>query len=262
MDVGAIEIVLPKFVRKELDGYLERGLVCRGFARLRCTGTCNETRLVAFSCKGRGFCPSCLGRKMCARAAHLMDDVMPRAVPLRQWVLTMPFAWRKRVAYDGALWSALTRVFTKGVSRLYGKHSGAVIALQRTSSDMKLNPHIHAVFLDGHYVERQGELDFMIAFALRARVSTSDVATVLEKTRDKMFAYLRRRKRLAVGADDTHEMTPLAASAVAGTSPPAGPEWRRGTLPVTHHAMKRGRPLCVALDGFTLHAATRHRSDG
>ena len=70
-------------------------------------------------------------------------------------------------------------------------------------------------------------------------------------------AYLRRRKMLAVGADDNHEMTPLAASAVAGTSPPAGPEWRRGTLPVTHQAIKRGRPLCVALDGFTLHAATR-----
>ena len=51
-----------------------------------------------------------------------MDDVMPRAAPLRQWVLTMPFAWRKRLAYDGALWSALTRVFTKVVSRFYGKY--------------------------------------------------------------------------------------------------------------------------------------------
>ena len=68
MDVGAIGIVLPKFVRKELDGYLECGLLCRGFARLRCSETCKQTRLVAFSCKGRGFCPSCLGRKMCATA--------------------------------------------------------------------------------------------------------------------------------------------------------------------------------------------------
>ena len=68
MDDGAIEIVLPKFVRKELDGYLECGLLCRGFARLRCSETCKETRLVGFSCKGRGFCPSCLGRKMCATA--------------------------------------------------------------------------------------------------------------------------------------------------------------------------------------------------
>ena len=177
-----MDIVLPKFVRKELDEYLECGLLCRGFARLRCSETCKETRLVGFSCKGRGFCPSCLGRKMCATAAQLMDDVMPRAVPLRQWVLTMPFAWRKRLAYDGALWSALTRVFTNVVSRLYGKRCGAVIALQRTSSDMKLNPHIHAVFLDGHYVEQQDEH----MFETRSRVSTADVANVLEKTRDKI----------------------------------------------------------------------------
>ena len=42
-----------------------------GFARLKC-GSCDETRLLAFSCKGRGFCPSCLGRKMTATAAHLI----------------------------------------------------------------------------------------------------------------------------------------------------------------------------------------------
>ncbi|MBX3205999.1 MAG: transposase zinc-binding domain-containing protein [Labilithrix sp.] len=36
-----------------LEGYLDCGLLCRGFARLRCDG-CAETRLVAFSCKGRG----------------------------------------------------------------------------------------------------------------------------------------------------------------------------------------------------------------
>jgi len=27
--------------------------------------------------------------------------------------------------------------------------SGAVVAVQRASSDLKLNPHLHAVFLDG-----------------------------------------------------------------------------------------------------------------
>ena len=74
-----------------------------------------------------------------------------------------------------------------------------------------------------------------------------------------MFAYLRRRKMLAVGADDTHEMTPLAASAVAGTSPPAGPEWRRGTLPVTHQAMKRGAH-CASR--WTASRCTRPRATG
>ena len=61
---------------KELEAYLDCGLPCRGFARLRC-GFCGESRIVAFSCKGRGFCPSCLGRRMCATAANLMERVLP-----------------------------------------------------------------------------------------------------------------------------------------------------------------------------------------
>ncbi len=77
VEEGALRLSLPRFVKKELDGYLDCGLLCWGFARLRCDA-CVETRLVAFSCKGRGFCPSCLGRKMSATASNLVDYVMRR----------------------------------------------------------------------------------------------------------------------------------------------------------------------------------------
>lgn len=270
VDEGALAITLPKFVKKELEGYLDCGLLCRGFARLRCDG-CEETRLVAFSCKGRGFCPSCLGRRMSATAAHLIEDVLP-PVALRQWVLTVPFAWRRRLGYDGPLLSALTRLFVKTVLDFYGAHgggargqSGAVVAVQRTSSDLKLNPHVHAVFLDGVYREKADDGD-ELEFCALEHLSTRDVAEVLERTRDRMRKYLRRRGLLDEGdGDDAEEadaseragLTRLAASAVSGTTPPAGPEWRRGALPLTHRAMVFERPLCVALDGFTLHAATR-----
>jgi hypothetical protein len=56
---------------------------------------------------------------MAATAAHLMEDVLPAAVPLRQWVLTVPFALRKRLGYDGRLLSALTRLFVKTVLDFY-----------------------------------------------------------------------------------------------------------------------------------------------
>jgi hypothetical protein len=36
VDDGAVKLALPRFVRKELEGYLDCGLLCRGFARLRC----------------------------------------------------------------------------------------------------------------------------------------------------------------------------------------------------------------------------------
>ncbi|MEO8900112.1 MAG: transposase zinc-binding domain-containing protein, partial [Polyangiaceae bacterium] len=97
VSAGFDGVALPPFVRREFEGYLGCGLLCRGFARLKCEG-CAETQLVAFSCKGRGFCPSCLGRRMCQTALNLSDHVLP-AVPLRQWVLTLPFALRSRLGF-------------------------------------------------------------------------------------------------------------------------------------------------------------------
>ncbi len=40
--------------------------------------------VVGFSCKGRGFCPSCTGRRMADTSARLVDDVFPDDVPVRQ----------------------------------------------------------------------------------------------------------------------------------------------------------------------------------
>jgi hypothetical protein len=60
IDEGALAVRIPKPARKELESYLDCGLFCRGFARLKCE-ECGETRLVAFSCKGRGSAPRAWG---------------------------------------------------------------------------------------------------------------------------------------------------------------------------------------------------------
>ena len=64
---------LPRFVQRELRRYLECGILAHGFARVFCS-TCARDELVAFSCKGRGFCPSCCGRRMADTAAHLCES--------------------------------------------------------------------------------------------------------------------------------------------------------------------------------------------
>ena len=115
---GAIAVRIPKHARKELEAYLDCGLLCRGFARLRCE-ECGESRVVAFSCKGRGFCPSCMGRRMSATAANPIERVLPPQSGLRQWVLTFPFPWRRRLAQDGALLGKLTRIFVETVHAFY-----------------------------------------------------------------------------------------------------------------------------------------------
>ena len=73
---------LPRFVEAEFRDVLQCGLLAGGFARFQC-GTCGLARFVAVSCKGRGFCPSCGGRRMTERAAHLVEHVFPD-VPIRQ----------------------------------------------------------------------------------------------------------------------------------------------------------------------------------
>ena len=258
---------IPKHARKELEAYLDCGLLCRGFARLRCE-ECDESQLVAFSCKGRGFCPSCMGRRMSATAANLMERVLPQT-SLRQWVLTFPFPWRRRLAQDGALFGKLTRIFVETVQTFYaeraaregagGAKTGAVTGVQRTSSDLRLNPHLHMVALDGAWHEQDGEL----CWQGLGHLKTSEVGAVLESTVRRIERHLRRAGLLGIdqdGADPDVASDPesnLAASAVSGQTPPAGPQWVRGLAPLEPHALLYDKPLCASLDGFTLHAATR-----
>ena len=63
---------LPRFVEQEFRDFLRCGWLAGGFARFRCEA-CGLDRLVAFSCKGRGFCPSCGGRRMAERGCASSD---------------------------------------------------------------------------------------------------------------------------------------------------------------------------------------------
>ncbi len=150
---------LPKFVTEELHKYMDCGILGRGFAHLFCAG-CREHHVVAFSCKARAVCPSCLGRRMNEGALKLTDYVLPD-VPLRQFVLTMPFPLRFPLAFDGKLLGQVVRIFTDTVATWYKRRhvdrglpageSGAVTVIQRANSDLRLNPHLHTAFLDGVY---------------------------------------------------------------------------------------------------------------
>src|SRR5262249_56453563 len=68
---------LPAFVEQEFRDFLTCGVLAHGFARLRCTG-CALERLVPFSCKGRGFCPSCGGPRMTPCAPPPVAGGLPR----------------------------------------------------------------------------------------------------------------------------------------------------------------------------------------
>src|SRR6266699_3236474 len=67
---------LPAYVQREFYDYLQCGILAHGFLRMGCD-TCKKEVLLAFSCKRRGFCPACAGRRMAQTAAHLVECVIP-----------------------------------------------------------------------------------------------------------------------------------------------------------------------------------------
>jgi hypothetical protein len=167
----------PRFVEQELRAFLRCGVLAHGFLRVHCDA-CGHDRLVAFSCKRRGFCPSCGGRRMADTAAHMVHRVLPE-VPIRQWVLTLPYPLRYRCAYDAKLTSEVLRAFVRSMfaelrrraCNRWGEHAeqcGAVTFIQRFAaglrsacashasrargSAMNLNVHFHTLVVDGVYV--------------------------------------------------------------------------------------------------------------
>ena len=54
---------------------------------------------------------------MADTAARLVDRVLPE-VPIRQWVLTLPYPLRYRCAYDAGLTSAVLRAFTRALNEV------------------------------------------------------------------------------------------------------------------------------------------------
>jgi hypothetical protein len=133
------------------------------------------------------------------------------------------------------------------------------VAVQRASSDLKLNPHLHAVFLDGVYVPSS---DGATEFRALPRLSTTDVADALQVARARILRYLEQRRVITFGSDTDSDvlsvseelaerdpaLAQLAAAAVSGLAP-AGPERRhkpselafagRPGVVIDHHASRR-----------------------
>jgi hypothetical protein len=253
---------LPGFVRREMVSLLDCGILARGFLRVRCP-RCREELLVAFSCKGRGICPSCGGRRMADTAAHLVDNVLPLA-PVRQWVLSLPFGLRFAVAFDRDLCRAVRSAFIDTVlaelrrrARRQGVvdgRSGAVVCVQRFGGSLNLNVHFHALVLDGVFHREAGRE--RPVFRAARRLSAGDLSDVLAAVRARIVGLLRRRGLLP-------EEEPLALEDLAQSSPTlagmqaASIQGRRvlrvGRRPGTEFVQQNGND-CAASDGFTLHA--------
>jgi hypothetical protein len=96
---------------------------------------------------------------MAETAALLVDEVLP-GIPLRQWVLSLPFALRYLLATRPEVLTRVLDIVYRAISgHLIRKAgltrksaaTGAVILIQRFGSALNLNIHFHMLCLDGVY---------------------------------------------------------------------------------------------------------------
>lgn len=281
---------LPAYVEREFYDYLQCGVLAHGFLRLGCD-TCHHELLLAFSCKRRGFCPSCAGRRMAQTAAHLVTQVLPW-VPTRQWVVSVPVPLRYWMAASQDLTAQVHTIIRTTIGQYYVNKAvargharaqlqpGSVTFLQRFGSAINLNLHFHMVFLDGVYLDRadQGRTP---RFLTSESPTDADIATVVQTISRRILRALRRLGYLESGTenvvvteyDPLREDTPELAQTLAASvqqrlafGERAGQQVRRigAGFGVDGEAPTLTGPRCANVQGFSLHANTHvpaHRRD-
>jgi hypothetical protein len=202
--------ILPAYVESELQAYLDCGNPEKGFARLKCSD-CAHERILAFSCKRRGFCPSCCGRRMTEAEMQIVGDIFPHQ-SARQWVLSLPMPLRFLCARNRALLGKLAQIFCRGVEHAIrknlrrrgasGARSGGILFIQRLGGALNLNVHFHTIFLDGGYTLGPSGPEF---HDLGAGLTTADVADAVMKIAMKSVRMLKVAGLLddGVATDDT-----------------------------------------------------------
>jgi hypothetical protein len=117
---------------------------------------------------------------------HVTENVLPE-VPMRQWVLSIPFQLRPVIANDPKLISLVGNVFIRSVSRwlrqvvkemgIVDTEPGSITFIQRFGGGLQLNPHFHALFMDGVYYRRNGQWLF---HAIR-QPTKDDLRSIIER---------------------------------------------------------------------------------
>ncbi|HYX33993.1 MAG TPA: transposase zinc-binding domain-containing protein [Oligoflexus sp.] len=200
---------LPEFTKRESDKFLNCGILLAGFVRLKCDD-CAHSIIVAFSCKGRGFCPSCAARRMSERSIHLADNVIP-FVPTRHWVLSVPFELRYWMASDDKLLKRVNKILCDEVNNylrkkarklgIEGGETGIVSYLQRAGSALNLNLHFHLLVLDGIYTVDDGGDPI---FHRIPGIHEQEIARVVDGVSRRVIKCLRKSEKLSLEGEEVY----------------------------------------------------------
>ncbi len=164
---GYLRPIIPEVVSKFLDcGDLEHG-----FARVRCDN-CNHEYLLAFSCKGRWFCPSCHQKKVQLFGALLTETIL-FPVPHRHFTFVIPKMLRLYFRFNRDLLKDFCRLaheclleYMRTTLALPDGIPGIVMAIHTFGEYLDFHPHLHALVADGLFV-REGLFHVMPEVSLK-----------------------------------------------------------------------------------------------
>ncbi len=276
----------PEYVKKEFYDFLRCGVLAYGFNRLHCSD-CKKDLLVGFSCKNRGFCPSCAGRRMVEAAAHLTDYVLPHE-NIRQWVATLPHPLRYWCAGSKLLTTKVHKIIANTVSQFLVSqavalghprnklHAGSATFIQRFGSSLNLNLHFHMLFVEGVWLETENKKPKFI----KLEPPTDDqILLVVTRISRRIIRMLRKEGYLdtntieviSTNHDPLFEEEPEHARSIAASikhmiafGPRAGQKVR--TLKATAFGCEGQKAelvkqRCAKIHGFSLHADVRIKAN-
>jgi len=280
---------LPEYITQEFDAYLKCGIPAYGFIRLLCE-SCKTEQITAFSCKKRGFCPSCCAKRQAEAANHLTENVLPVA-PYRQFVVSFPIPMRYWLNSNKALFSKIHQIIIKVIHKHYVTAAcnigiknplpGSITFTQRWGSACNLNPHLHILCLDGVFSEVMafdGSSDVKrMKFSNVPSLTDLDTENILKAITTKVMKHLRKKGYLSPEGDvvqnpeaeglfkDHDSLAQVTAASIAGKiafGPNAG---RYVTRIGSGFGFGEETPLvkgtrCCSMNGFSLHANTSTNS--
>jgi transposase-like protein len=141
-------------IQKVVEKFLDCGDLTQGFARIKC-GQCQHEYLLAFSCKGRYFCPSCHQKRVLQFGEWVTEQVLA-PIPHRQYVFTIPKILRVYFRKDRRLLGKLSqcayeclKVFFQATLRRKNAVPRVIVAIQTFGDLVNFHLHLHAIVFDG-----------------------------------------------------------------------------------------------------------------
>jgi len=176
-------------IKDVVEKYLDCGNPMCGFARIRCPD-CGEERLLMFSCKTRGFCPSCHAKR------REVFSLLLRKQLINLTLIQKVLRWR----HTGFNVHSKVRATSKQEAERVGKYMiRPILSLKRLSFDEAQGQVIYQYGKHSSKLERMDYLEFI------ARVTSHipDKAQVMIRYYG-LYANAHRGKKRKTGEDPSH----------------------------------------------------------